>query len=736
MISPREPVPPGALPARWGDKLGRLGRLVRKELFEILRDRRTIITLVLMPVLLYPLLSLAFQQFVLAQQHARQAPKYRLGFLSDREGELVLGYLGIVLDKERGVYRPSRKDPAHPDAPEPLLDIPSPELIEGFEKRMWDFPIDLGIRVRNLKELARVPPRDRALDLELIYLEDSAESRAALRWVESQCSLANVHILQRSLTALGVSQRRVPVQTFRVPEKNPAQQEGNFLAVLVPLILILMTITGAVYPAIDLTAGERERGTLEILVAAPVPRLGLLFAKYVTVLTVAMLTALVNIVMMTLTLLVTGLGPALFGQTGLTAGAVLAVFGLMLLFAAFFSAVLLTLTSFARSFKEAQAYLIPVMLLSLTPGMLAVKSDLSLAGPLAVVPLINIVLLARDLFLSQGQADPLLAVVVILSTLFSATAALALAARIFGAEGVLYSEQGSWSDLFRRSARSRPTGTVSGALLCLALLFPSYFLVNGLLAQWLPADPGVRVAAIALASVALFGGFSLLGAYLGRVRLVSGLQLRRGPWLAYPAAVLLGLSVWAFVAEIQVVLEGLGWTVLGADQKNSLIEQIRAYRQLPLAVLLGVFAFVVPVCEELFFRGYLLGALRAHTSRRVALIGSALLFGLFHMVFTFDRLIPSTLLGLVLGWVCWETRSVFPGIVLHACHNGLLFGAFYFEEEVRRLGWYDPGKSHLPAAWLGAAAVTAGVGALLIRLAGRAAPVSAGREASPAEAVP
>src|SRR5207237_5187550 len=86
------------------------------------------------------------------------------------------------------------------------------------------------------------------------------------------------------------------------------------LAALVPLVLILMTITGAVYPAIDLTAGERERGTLEILVAAPVPRLGLLFAKYVTVLTVAVMTALVNLLTMLITMMVIGLGSALLAQ--------------------------------------------------------------------------------------------------------------------------------------------------------------------------------------------------------------------------------------------------------------------------------------------------------------------------------------------------------------------------------------------------------------------------------------
>ena len=70
---------------------------------------------------------------------------------------------------------------------------------------------------------------------------------------------------------------------------------------------------GAVYPAIDLTAGERERGTLEMLIAAPVPRLGLLLAKYAAVLTVALLTALVNLAAMTITVHSTGLAASLFG---------------------------------------------------------------------------------------------------------------------------------------------------------------------------------------------------------------------------------------------------------------------------------------------------------------------------------------------------------------------------------------------------------------------------------------
>jgi ABC-2 type transport system permease protein/sodium transport system permease protein len=233
-----------------------------------------------------------------------------------------------------------------------------------------------------------------------------------------------------------------------VAVEAPKDSGSVSLAALIPLVLILMTITGAVYPAIDLTAGERERGTLEVLVAAPVPRLSLLIAKYVAVLTVAVLTALINLTVMTATLLITGLGPMIFGPGGLSLLVMAEVFGLLLLFAAFFAAVLLALTSFARSFKEAQAYLIPLMLVSLVPGLLALLPGLKLEGTLTVAPLLNIVLLGRDLL--EGQAHLTAAAVVVVSTFLYALAALALAARIFGAEAVLYSESGGWLSLFRR----------------------------------------------------------------------------------------------------------------------------------------------------------------------------------------------------------------------------------------------------------------------------------------------
>jgi ABC-2 type transport system permease protein/sodium transport system permease protein len=726
MIAAEDAGTPAAESPGGAGELGRLGRLTRKELNEILRDRRTIITLVLMPVLLYPLLFIALQQFFRAGQPPAPRP-YTLGFFSTEQGVLVLYCLGW--EPHQGLYRPTRQDPTRAESePVPALSIPRPDEIRSFFTKPWASVVDVGICVRNWdairkitdsdmpadEQLRRMTDQNVPLELELIYLEDSAHSREVVAWLERQCDASNIILLRQRMRLPDRTEPVVPVRVARAPAEAPREKYRNFLWSLVPLVLVLMTITGAVYPAIDLTAGERERGTLEILVAAPVPRMGLLFAKYLSVLTVAVLTALVNLVMMTATLLATGLAPKLLGSIGPAEAAVkiVDIFALLLLFAAFFSAVLLALSSFARSFKEAQAYLVPLMLVSLTPGLLALKPDLELSGLCSVVPLLNIILLARDLL--GGEVEPLAVFAVLLSTLLYALAALATAARIFGAEAVLNNEQGAWADLFRRPERPRRVPTLNGALLCLALTFAAYFLMNGVAGQLQHAALGLRMAFLAGTTVVLFWVLPLTFAGLGHVRPVTGFQLQRAPAPAYAAAVLLGLSLWPFVLELSLLLERAGLSGLGPEHEKFVRELVAQWRTVSPALVVLVYALVPAVFEELFFRGYLFSALRRHTTPAVTVLGSALVFGFFHVGFAFDRLVPSTLLGVILGLVCWRSGSAFPGMVLHGCHNALLVLVAYHQDEITRRGWFNPAVSDVPAAWLLAAAGGALLGGVLL----------------------
>jgi sodium transport system permease protein len=695
-------------------RLGRFFRLTRKELVEILRDRRTVLTLVLMPVLLYPLLSVAFQQFLLSGAVGSQTPKYRFGVVSKEEAKSIFGYLvaGEKMLEHSGAFKGKGENSLPDTVEKPEWDgNPYADLEDAVSRGL----VDLGVRT-NPPGPFKVNFDDKLdVDLELIYREDSATGVDALHYVERLCREANAGFLSERLKAIGISQRPAPVSPSPIALPNPEGRSSRIFAVLVPLILILMTITGAVYPAIDLTAGERERGTLEVLIAAPVSRRALLGAKYIAVVTVAVLTALVNLGAMTLTLWVSGLGKAFIDEKSLSLWLVPEVFGLLLLLAAFFSGVLLVLTSFARSFKEAQAYLIPLMLASLMPGMIGFIPGLRLDGPLAVAPLINIVLLARDLL--EGVAKPLAAAVVVVTTALYAVAAVAIAGRIFGAEAVLYSQEGGWGELFRRPRRPQLSATASGALLCLALMFPLSFVLNKLIVDLITRSGGGPVIDVliaqALATITLFGLFPAVAAWLNRVRPGVGFRLTPPGVAAVLAAIVLGVCLWPIAYELGLALRLMGISSLSKEQLDKVSGLLSEYRTVPAPLVICVLGVLPAVFEELFFRGYLFNALLNATRPGMAIIASALLFGVFHLItgggIAIERLPISAALGVVLGWLCWKSGSVLPGMILHAIHNSLLVSLGLYEQQLKDWGWSPGADEHLPVIVL----VVAFVGSFL-----------------------
>jgi ABC-2 type transport system permease protein/sodium transport system permease protein len=730
-------------------------RLALKELRETLRDRRTIATLLLMPILVYPLLSVAFERFLMSNMKAVPGHSdYVLGLRTQADAEKLGHYIyrGVTLLRERekagrhgatmpsknatpslkppnqtqAKHKPSSAPSADAFTPAPVLYDLVPDPIQSIAEGRVDVAIDI-------KKMEPFPPQggiDGSIDCELFFDPQSPASRDALRWLEGCLNAVNQQSLEHQLRAKGVKSRVVPVQSLSRPVEASAEANRRAgspsLATLVPLIL--MTITGAVYPAIDLTAGERERGTLETLIASPVPRMQLLLAKYAAVVTVALLTAVVNLAAMVATVSSIGLGKVLFGDAGVSLKTLAEIIGLLVLFAAFFSAVLLAVTSFARSFKEAQAYLIPLMLLSFAPGMLSMIPGIKLQGPIVVAPLLNIVLLARDLLEPGSSVDPATAVWVVLSTALFAVAAIGVAARIFGTDAVLYGSHGTWSDLLHRPYRSSPAPTPTSALLCLAVMFPAYFLASNLLARSSLVSIDGRLILAALVTVLIFLQIPLAAAVLNRVDLASGFQLRPAGPIVFAGAFVLGISLWPFAHEALVLLNR--WDFVTFDDRaleaaRQLVDKIRGVS--PILVV-GALAVVPAMCEEFFFRGYLLSALERSMSGTRAVLLSSLLFGLFHLVaieqLHFERLIPSTCLGLVLGWVCLRSGSVLPGMLLHASHNSLLLMAAYYQERLASWGWgldqsVNVETASLPASWLITATIGAAIGFALVALATR-----------------
>jgi ABC-2 type transport system permease protein/sodium transport system permease protein len=707
----------------------RIGRLARKELRETLRDRRTILTLIVMPLLVYPVLSVALRQFLVT---STSQEKNRLIIRTDTQDEL----LNLAVLMERGERQLEQRQSGSSGAPltgGPILgaglgagefpfadnNISSLSAEEhdksSLEDLVRDNKIDLGVRLTPAenRQDARVESR-----FQLIYRPTTPLSRQAADFVERRLRAVNDQDLRRRLAKAG---DRGPMKAgWRLIPVADEQGHSFWLGALVPLVLILMTITGAVYPAIDLTAGERERGTLESLMAAPVPRFGLLIGKYIAVVTVATLTAVVNMTAMTVTIATSGLWTFFFGNQGSPAEAILSVFLLLILFAMFFSAVLLLVTSFARSFKEAQAYVVPLMVVALAPGFMSVMPGLTLGPLLSVVPLANIVLLARDVM--EGNAPVIWGAVAVLTTLLYGGVALALAARVFGSDAILYGSEGTWADLFRRPKELKRQATITDALSSLAVITPLYVIASGLLATLHNIGMVAQLMAGAGITLIIFVIVPLLMARYQGVEANSGFQMLRTKPLFYVLAAVLGATLWPLAYDSIILCQQLGIATLSneklAEHRPALLAMVEKLRAVPPWIVLFALAAVPGSAEEFFFRGYLLGAIRGKLPAWLAISLTGLVFGLFHAsvggLIAVERVLSSTLLGFVLGWICCTTRSVFPGMILHVFNNGLLLSLLYFGPQLQQRGWDIEDQKYLPLPLVLTTAVIAAIAAIIL----------------------
>jgi len=703
----------------------RLLRIARKELRESLRDRRTLVTLLAMPLIVYPLLAMVFHRFLLRYSpvHGATTSAWVLGVQSQEQLRsvhlsLIRGDLLLIAEQNPHLSR---------DLMESLVNKNITEYVFAGGQQV-DYRLCAQEPVVAVSEghvdvaILQAPENPNEVLMsgkpEILYREKSAPSLGAARFIEERFQAIQRQIATQRLREAGVY--KMEGLEVRVRPVVDNLSPSLSLNALVPLVLILMTITGAVYPAIDLTAGERERGTLEPLIATPSPRFLLLFAKYIAVVTVAMLTAAVNILGMSITIWTTGLLTYLGNESTSPIGLLAQTVGLLVLFAAFFSAVLLVLTSIARSFKEAQAYLIPLMLISLAPGIMSLVPDLQYTPRMAVVPVLNMVLLARDLL--TGNIASLNAVLAIGSTLLYALAAIGLAARVFGADAILYGAHGSWSDWLRRPDQTMPCLPLDVAMLTLALLFPAFYFLAHLNSVYGGESPSHWLVMAALSTTLLFAIFPVAVMRYFRVEPRTGLRWRWPRWPHLIAGAVLGLTIWPMAMEVMLrTLPTDLPTLLASDGVlwRDVAERLAGIRNQPWSLVLLCLAVVPGVCEEICFRGLLLTSLERSLAKWPAVIGSALLFGVFHVVTAGmlmpERLLPSTLLGIVLAWLALKSRSLIPGIIMHATHNSLMLMCGH---DQRHIIWETVGRAgHVPWLWVAASlGIALGTFSILTRI--------------------
>jgi sodium transport system permease protein len=210
---------------------------------------------------------------------------------------------------------------------------------------------------------------------------------------------------------------------------------GGFL----PYILLMVCLMAAMYPAIDLGAGEKERGTLETLLLAPIPRTQLVLAKFLVLFSVGLCSALLMVASMGVVLSV--FGERFEGGLALMVRAVgagdLAMVALMLVpTAAIFASILLAISIWSKSYKEASGLISPLMMLVIVPIVVAMLPGVELNWFWSMVPLTNVSLAMKELV--KGTMDYRMFAAILLSTTLMAGFLLAWCRRWFNREDVLF----------------------------------------------------------------------------------------------------------------------------------------------------------------------------------------------------------------------------------------------------------------------------------------------------------
>lgn len=394
-----------------------VGIVYRKELTDSLRDRRTLISMIVVPLLLFPVMTLGFS--TLAMKLVGEAR---------RETSKIM-----LLGAENS-----------PRLAETLRNAPKIQIVPSatdYEDQISNRQIRaaVGIPLGFDEALAR----GEHLKITIYMYEGDIKSSFGAERVEKVLrELEDATVRER------MASRNLPanlLKPFDIEQKNVASPEkvwGSIFGGLIGYMVILLSMTGAMYPAIDLTAGEKERGTMETILCSPIARTHLVLGKFLMVLTASVATSLLSVISMGLSFFGMGkLGSIGQGRGGaipmtLNPKAVIAVFGMVLPVAVLFSAVLLAIALFAKSYREAQSYLTPMTFVVIIPAVASLLPGVELNARLAFIPILNTSLVSKEII--TGVYHWKYIILIFLSSCVYAAIAIFLAVKQFQREEVLF----------------------------------------------------------------------------------------------------------------------------------------------------------------------------------------------------------------------------------------------------------------------------------------------------------
>jgi sodium transport system permease protein len=400
--------------------MNQTGLVYRKEMLDILRDRRTLISMLVVPLLAMPAIIFGMSELTMRMVQKARSSSATIMILGAEYAPTIVERLGK----------------------NPLLEVVEPA--EDYQQQISDKNLRAAIEFPEGFE-SRLAAEDLSTDLRVTtyYHDGEIRSEFARRTLESALSTFRKDKVAERLLARNVdAQLLEPFETSSLNVASERAVSGEGFGGFVPYMIILLTLQGAMYPATDTTAGEKERGTIETILASPVSRTSLAVGKFLMVLTVAIATAV-------LALLSLGVSSHIFasserGEMTMKAGmslamapeGVVAMLLMVLPVAVMFSGLLLAMALMAKSYKEAQSYTQPVVMIAILPAVASLIPGLDMNLKLALIPILNVSLASKQLL--GGNYEWNWIAIIFASSCVYAGIAIAYAAYNFRRESVLF----------------------------------------------------------------------------------------------------------------------------------------------------------------------------------------------------------------------------------------------------------------------------------------------------------
>lgn len=611
----------------------KVGVVYRKELLEVLRDKRTLFATLVLPVLLYPLLIVGFNAIMTRQAAEMEQQGATIAIQDSVKDDITRMLATDISGIENFSYVP---------------------YSQTSDKLYEDKEIQAIVSFRDSLDASGT----RFYRIFVQYDKSKERGRLVYNKLLDSFKVSEKKLQKQQLELNGVKPEILELINIREKDTSTAQKKmGMMLGMFLPYIMVIMLLSGASTVAADLVAGEKERRTLETLLVSSAARQELVFGKYLTIITLSMVNVFVNLFSISFSLkFMLANSAAEMSGVQMPMSAIFILLMAMIPLATFFAAVLLSISTFSRNMKEARTYEQPLLWVAMMLAMVSFLPAVDMSNLMALIPIVNIALLFKAVMINEYTLSHLL--ITIGSTLVLDVLSIWATIKLFTTESVLFRSEDDGGSLKAVSKDKKSFfNPFNGVLYFSLALVVMYYLgtylqiknlMNGLLQT--------QIFIIGLPAWLIIRMLKLNEKEIIRFKAPKAVELLIVPFIAVSAAIIVS------------ILSQLINMIFPFPQKY--VEMMGKLFTMDSSVwkVFMVMSLAPGFFEEYMFRGFMMRFFEKY-GNKAAIVITALLFASFHL----DpfRFLPVFLLGLLLGYLTLRSGSIINSMLSHTINNGL-----------------------------------------------------------------